>query len=268
MSQLDTGGGFITGEGITPAQPRTAADVAPQPGSNGPLVIVQGGQPAPAPQEGRFYSEDDVARMRAETDQRLADMQAQLAQLTTDREERESAAAAEQQRLADEARKTAEEAMDVRQLLEQRDREFNTRLAEIEEQRQKDQAIFERERQWNELQNYRRARIEQEEQYLLPELRDLIQGNDPAEIDRAIEEMKARTQAIAANFREAIDASRPLARGAATTGQPSMGGPLEQQPNVEQISLADINAMDNKTYGQYRDRLMRFATQSGKAPPQ
>jgi hypothetical protein len=43
---------------------------------------------------------------------------------------------------------------------------------------------------------------------------------------------------------------------------------MEQQPGVEQISIQDIKGMDNKTYGQYRDRLMRYATQSGQAPPQ
>jgi hypothetical protein len=42
---------------------------------------------------------------------------------------------------------------------------------------------------------------------------------------------------------------------------------MEQQGSVEQISEADIKAMDNKTYGQYRDRLMRVATRSGQAPP-
>jgi hypothetical protein len=273
MSQLDTGSGFIQGQGVEPAQPRTAADVQappPQPGQNGPLVIVQGGQtgPGPTPQNGRFYSEEDVARMREETDGRLAEMQAQLQQLTTDREEREAAAQAERDRLAQEARQASEAEMDVRTLLETRDKEWNQRIEAIEEQRQRDQAIFEREREWNELQNYRRARIEQEEQLLLPDLRDLIQGNTVGEIDQAIEDMKQRTQTIAANFREAMTDARPLARGAALTGQPSMGGPMEQQPGVEQISIQDIKGMDNKTYGQYRDRLMRYATQSGQAPPQ
>ena len=268
MSQLDTGSGFITGQGVEPAQPRTAADVQSQTGNNGPLVVVQGGQTAPQPTNGRFYSEDDVARMRQETDGRLQTMEAELQQLRQDREEREAAAAAEQQRLADEARTQAEAAMDVRQLLDQRDQEWRQRFTEMESQRERDQAIFERERAWSQLQDYRRARIEQESQYLMPQLRDLITGNDSAEVDASIEEMKARSADILADMQNAANSLRPPLRGVASTGQPSMGGPMEQQPNIEMLSEADIKGMDNKTYGQYRDRLMRFATQSGKAPPQ
>jgi hypothetical protein len=268
MSQLDTGGGFITGEGIERPQPRTQADVTAPPGQNGPLVIVQGGQTAPQPTNGRFYSEEDVARMREETDGRMSQMEQELQQLREDREQREAAAAAERERLATEARQAAEAETDVRTLLQQRDQEFNSRLAEIEAQRERDQAIFAKEREWNELQNYRRARIEQEEAFLIPDLRDLVQGNTAAEIDAAIEDMKVRSQVIAAGFREAADASRPPLRGVAATGQPSMGGPFESSAGqIETLSEADIKAMDNKTYGQYRDRLMRFATKSGQAPP-
>ena len=267
----DTGGGFIVGaDPRTP--PPTAADVAAQhPANTGPLVVVQGGQAsAPQPTNGRFYSEEDVARMRAETDGRLQTMEQELQQLRTDREEREAAARTEQERLATEAQTAAEEAMDVRQLLEKRDQEFNNRLAEVEAQRQRDQAIFAREREWTALQDYKRNRIEQEQQFLMPQLRDLVTGNDVPEIDASIEEMKMRSAAIMSDMAQAVDAARPPMplRAASPTGQPSMGGAFDMgQQAPEQVTLADINAMDNKTYGQYRDRLMAFATQSGKAPP-
>jgi hypothetical protein len=271
MSQLDTGSGFI--QGAEPAQPRTAADVQPQPGQNGPLVVVQGGQPTPAPQptNGRFYSEEDVARMRAETDGRLQTMESELQQLRTDREEREAAAAAEQERLAAEARTQAEAAMDVRQLLEQKDQEWRTRFTEMESQRERDQAIFERERAWNELQDYKRNRVTQEQDAILPELRDLVRGDDAPEIEASIEQMKARSASILAEMRAAYDSVRPPApvRGVASTGQPSMGGPMDGQgqAGIETITVSDIQGMDNKTYGAYRDRLMRFATTGGQAPP-
>lgn len=268
MSTLDTGSGFIQGAD-PPQPPRTVADVQPQHGQNGPLVVVQGGQTAlPQPTNGSFYSEEDVARMRAETDGRMSQMEAELQQLRADREEREAAAAAETQRLADEARSKAEEAMDVRQLLEQRDNEWRQRFAEMETQRERDQAIFERERSWGQLQDYRRDRIEQEAEWILPELRELIVGTDPPEIDASIEAMKQRTASILQQVSAAVTQTRPPLRGVAATGQPSMGGPIEQQPNVETLSVSDIKGMDNKTYGQYRDRLMRFATTGGQAPPQ
>jgi hypothetical protein len=105
---------------------------------------------------------------------------------------------------------------------------------------------------------YRRNRIEQEQQWLIPEFHDLVQGTTPEEIDQSIEDMKLRSASVIENFRAAYADARPPVRGASPTGQPSMGGPLEQQPNIEQLSVEDIKKMDNQTYSRYRDRLMQY----------
>jgi hypothetical protein len=265
----DTGGGFITG--VDPRQaPPTVADTQPQHNQTGqpPVQIVMNGATGSTAQpQGTFYSEEQVAQMRAETDARLAAMDEELRTLREDREQREAAARAEQERLAAEARTREEEAMDVRQLLERRDQEWQQRWEQLQQERERDQAIFAKEREWQALQDWKRDRVAQEAPYILPELQDLISGNDTAEIDASIEMMKARTQQILANVQEAVTSTRPPLRGASLTGQPSMGGPMEQQMSTEQISEDDIRKMDNKTYGQYRDRLMRVATRSGQAPP-
>src|SRR5215831_7419819 len=261
MSTVDTGSGFITG--VDPRQdPPTAQNLAPPQGgqtAQPPVQIIN--NPAPQAQEiqGRFYTEEQVQQMRQETDARLAEMGGQLQQLQEERQARE-AAIAQQQQEAEAATRAAEEAqMDVRQLMEKRDKEWQQRWDSLQEEREKDRAIFEREREFNALQDYRRDRIQQEEEFLMPQLRDLVGGNTYEEIDQSIELMKQRSASIMADVQEAqAQLIRPPLRSAATTGQPSMGGPLEQQPNVEQLSLDDIKKMDNQTYGRYRDRLMAF----------
>jgi hypothetical protein len=258
MSTAETGSGFITG--VDPRQELpTAQSLGVQTGqAQPPVQIVMNQPPAQQTQEGRFYSEEQVAAMRAETDQRLAQMGAQLQALTEERETREAQLAADQQAAAD-AKKAADEAqMDVRQLMEKRDQEWQSRWDELQTQRERDLAIFEREREWGQLQEYRRQRIEQEEPFLMPQLRDLIQGATVEEIDQSIELMKQRSSSIMADIQEAQAQIRPPLRGASPTGQPSMGGPLEQQANVEQLSVQQIKDMDNQTYSRYRDRLMQY----------
>ena len=58
-----------------------------------------------------------------------------------------------------------------------------------------DRAVLEREHQLRELEDYRRDRIEQEAEFIMPELRDFITGSSPQEIDASIEAIKARTEA-------------------------------------------------------------------------
>ena len=262
----DTGSGFIVG--TDPRRPPvTQQDL--QGGTGGgqtqPPVQVVFQQPS-GPQGQRMFTEEEVGAIRAEEKEklygRMQTMETELATLRQDREEREAAATAEQQRLAEEARTKEEEALDVRQLLEKRDQEWQQRFTSLEQQRERDQAIFEQERRFNLLQEYRRDRIEQESEYILPELRDLIQGGTESEIDQAIEIMKQRTGAIVQNLQAAVTQQRGPIRGVAPTGAPPVG-PMEQQMTTETLTVDDIRGMDTKTFGQYRDRLLKYANQQG-----
>ena len=230
------------------------------------IVINNGGQQPGGPQGQRFFSEEEVGAIRAEEKEklygRMQTMEQELDQLRQDREAREAQAQAEQERLAEEARTKSEEAMDVRQLLEKKDQEWNTRLAEIETQRERDLAIFEQERQYTQLQDYRRDRIEQEQEWILPELRDLIIGANPGEIDNAIEIMKQRTATIVQNLQAAVTQQRGPIRGVAPTGAPPVG-PMEQQMATQTLSADDIRQMDNKTFAIYRDQLLGIASRAG-----
>ena len=157
-------------------------------------------------------------------------MKQQLAEMQQQRE----AELAEKQRLADEAetaRREREEAeLSTKELLARRDEEWSQRFNSLEQQREQDKAVYEQERRLAELESYRVQRIEQESEYLLPEIRKYIQGNSPEEIDASIEAAKADSESVFQNFtqfnqQQQVPFQQP--RGASPTAPPV--GPLEEQ---------------------------------------
>ena len=243
--------------GVQPAQPQNSqqwVQQRPDQTVSQPLQVVD--QPVQQPQ-GRF-SEEDIERARQqEKDKlypRLEEMGEQLKLLKAERD----AEQAERQRLADEAAATArakeESEMDLRTLFEQKEAAFQSQIQELNQRYDTDRAIFERERALTEAREYRQARIEQESEYLLPELRDLISGDTPEAVDASIEEMKSRSETIFNNIRAAAE-PQPF-RGAAMASVPPVG-PMEQMPSYEQLTPDDIRGMDMDTYKRYREQLLR-----------
>jgi hypothetical protein len=246
--------------GVQPAQPRQAADWQqngrPDQQVTQPINYVGNGNQQPQPQ-GRFFTEEEVNEIRRqEKDKlygRIETMGSQLEELQAAR----TAEQAERERLAQEAaelQRTKEESeLEVRDLLARKETEWQTQLAKLEQRYDADRAVFDRERQFNELQEYRRQRVEQESEWILPELRDLVNGDNPAAIDASIESMKARTEQIFANTLAANPAPQP--RGAAPTSPPV--GPMEQLPSYESLTPEDIRGMDMETYKRYRSQLLQ-----------
>jgi DNA repair exonuclease SbcCD ATPase subunit len=241
--------------GVQPATPVPSnfQQVRPDQAVSQPIQVVD--QPNGQAQA-RFTAEQLDAARREEKEKlypRLEEMGNQLKQLQDERE----AEAAERARLAQEAedarRQQEESEMDLRQLFERREQEFNAQLAEINQRYETDRAIFDRERTLQEAQQYRQARIEQESEFIFPELRDLVQGSTPEEVDQAIEEMKQRSEMIFQNL-QAAQQPAPF-RGAAMPSIPAVG-PMEQLPSYEQLTPEDIRAMDMDTYKRYREQLL------------
>ena len=192
---------------------------------------------------------------------RLEEMSEQLKQLRQERE----AEKAERDRLAAEAadaqRAQEETELGVRELLEKREQEWNSQLATLEGRYNADREVFAKERQLQEAELYRRDRIAQEANDILPELRDFIQGATPEEIDHSIEVMKERTASVLANFAAVEPPQVPFApRGAAPTAPPV--GPMEQLPSYESLTPEDIRGMDMETYKRYRNQLLQATSQS------
>ena len=205
------------------------------------------------------WTDADIERARQEEKEklypRIEEMGGQLKEL----QEQRQAEAAERQRLAEEAtaaqRAKEEQEMDLRALMEKRDAEWQSRFQETEARYAADRAVFEQERRLQEVTSYRQARIEQESEYLLPQLRKYITGDTPEEIDAAIEAAKAETDEIFSNFTAASQQQQPF-RGAAMPSVPPVG-PMEQLPSYETLTPQDIAGMDMDTYKRYREQLLR-----------
>lgn len=256
----DTGTGFIAG--ADPAQPRMAADWptqnAAQSVSQPVTVVAENGERV----TGKFFTEEDLIKARQqEKDKlytRIESMDTQLKALQQEREAIEAARKAEAERAAEEAKKKEEAELSVRALLEKKEQEWNNRFQSLEAQREQDRAVYEMERRLSETENYRIARINQESEYIMPELRDLIRGNTPEEIDISIEEMKQRTNAILGNINAVTSQQTPVYRSAAPTAPPV--GPMEQLSVNQTLTPDDIRSMDIETYKRYRDSLLASAS--------
>lgn len=210
----------------------------------------------------RFYTDEDLERVRREEKDklygRLSTMEEQLKSIQQQREEAEAAARAEAEAAAAEAKRKEEEKMEVRDLLTRKEQEWQDRIAEVESRYEHDKAIFEAERRFQSLEQYRQERVAQEAEYIMPELRDLITGSDEAAIDASIEAMKQRTAAIVSQVQGYAQAQRQDMRGSAPTAPPV--GPMEQLSTMQSLTPADIASMDMETYKQHRQSLLQAAS--------
>ena len=249
------GQGILVGvDPATPPQGGTWQQVRPDQAVSQPLQVVDQ-QP---PLGGGRFTEEDIERARQQEKEklypRIEEMGQQLRQLAEERE----AEKAERQRLADEAAAAAqakeESEMEVRDLLARKEQEWQSQIADLNQRYDTDRAIFERERAIMEAHQYRQARIEQESEYILPELRDLIGGDTPEAIDASIEEMKARSEAIFANMAAQVQPA-PF-RGAAMPSVPPVG-PMEQLPENVMLNADDIRNMPMDDYKRHREQLLR-----------
>ena len=268
---VDTGQGFL--QGVQPAQPRLAADWQAQRPDQAvsqqqPVYVQQppngNGQPAPR------WTDEDLERVRREEKDKLYSRIEELSNGMKSMQEERQAELAERERLAqeaEEARRLKEEGeMEVRDLVTKKETEWQQQMARLEQRYDADRAVFERERQLMQLGEYRRDRIEQESDLILPELRDLVAGDSIEAVDASIEVLKARTAQIFANMAAATQQAPqvPFApqRGASPTA-PSVG-PLEQLPAYESLTPEDIRTMDMETYKKYREQLLRATNPQGR----
>jgi hypothetical protein len=262
-----TNNGFLVG--VEPAQPRTSADwtgTSLRPDQQVSQPVTQ--QQLPAEQRPAYrWTDEDIENARRQEKEklypRIEDMTTQLRQLSDERE----AEKAERQRLADEAealrRSEEEKQMETRELLERREKEFQAQINEINARYDADRAVFQKERELQEAETYRRDRIAQEANEILPELRDFITGATPEEVDASIETMKQRTASVLANLVAAEPPQVPYQpRGAAPTVPPV--GPMEQLPSYETLTPEDIRGMSMDDYKRYRTQLLQATSPSNR----
>lgn len=250
----DTGDGFIVG---TDPKPPVPAGPPPQPGFVQPTP-----QETPAPQ-GK-YTDEDLERVRREEKEklygRIETLDQEVKRLAQERKDEEKRLKAEADKRSAELKTKEEQEMELRDLIARRDQEWQSRFDEINSTYAADRALFEKERTLQQLEQYRIARLEQEQEYIAPQLRDLVRGGSEVEIDASIEEMKQRTASIFEEVAAMQNQSRQQMRGAAPTAPPM--GPMEQMPSQESFTAEQISNMNMDDYKKYREGLLRSAGQA------
>jgi hypothetical protein len=206
----------------------------------------------------KFYTEEDLARVRSQEKEKLYPQIDKLKEeLDAVKREREAelAAKAEEAAAQEAARKAAiEDETDVRELLRLKETEFNEQLERERQERERAFALLEREKAFADLQNYRVNRLEQERENIAPELLDLVTGNTQEELDASIEDLKGRSARIVESMQAATQNARKEMVGTRVTTPPA--GPLETNSDDRQFTAAELAAMPMNEYAKIRDRLM------------
>jgi hypothetical protein len=170
---------------------------------------------------------------------------------------------AEKAAAEEEARKKAESEMDVRQLLEVKEQEWAQKLEAERLERERAFTLLERERQYAELTEYRNRRLEEERDNIMPELVDLISGNNPDEIEQSITGLRERSSRILESAQSAMQSARKEMTGSRVTAPPT--GPMDTNMEQNQFTAEQIAAMSVTEYAKYRGKLLgKTASDRGK----
>ena len=210
------------------------------------------------------YTEVDLQRVREQEKSKLYpqidSLKEEINLLKKDREAQLAEAAAIAKEKEDAARKLAESEMDVRSLLEKKEQEWASQLEEIRQEGARKDALLERERQYAELTAYRNRRLAEEQDNIMPELVDLISGNNADEIEQSITGLRERSSKILESAQQAMQNARRDMKGTSTTLPPTM----ENNSGQQQFTADQIAAMSVTEYAKYRDRLFPGANNQNK----
>jgi DNA repair exonuclease SbcCD ATPase subunit len=210
----------------------------------------------------KFYTEEDLARVRSQEKEKLYpqidELKNKLSALEKEKEERAAQKAAQEAaeaeaRAAQEKAKLEEE-LDVKELLKVKEREWQEQLERERQERERAFALLEREQKFAELQSYRQQILEQERDNIIPELLDLVSGNTIEEVQASIDGLKERSARIFESVQEASQATRREMVGTKATLPPA--GPLETNSEQRLLTAQEIASMSMDEYAKYRPRIM------------
>jgi hypothetical protein len=210
----------------------------------------------------KFYTEDDLARVREQEKGKLypqiETLKEKLDRLEKERDERIALEETARKDAEDQARRKAEEEMDVRSLLEQKEREWTERLDQERSERENALALLDRERQFQEVSEYRMARLDEERDNIIPELLDLVTGSNPDEIEASIAGLRERSSRILDSAQQAMQAARRDMSGARVTAPAA--GPLDTNSDNQSFSAEQIASMPFNEYVKHRSKLLGQAS--------
>lgn len=229
---------------------------------------------APKSQEEQHFSAEDVQKIRQQekdkmykrledADRRTKALEEQLSVISAEREQAIKEAEERAKKEAEILRQREMEELSAKELLSKREDEFNQRINQVEqewsekfsrleEERQAQEALLEKERYAQQLESYRQRRLNEEQESIIPELRDLIAGNTPEEIENSITVLRERSSAIIESIQQASQPTR--VKGAPVTAPPV--GPMDNQEEYQTLSAEDIRNMPMDQYMKMRERLL------------
>ena len=206
----------------------------------------------------KFYTDEDLSKVRTQEKDKLYPqidaLKSELAEIKRQREEELAAKRAEEDARAAEERAKAEADMDVRDLLKQKESEWQEQLERERQERERAFAELDRERQYSELTSYKQQLLEAERDNIIPELLDLVSGNTPEEVSASIEGLKERSARILDSAQAAMQNARKEMTGSRVTAPPT--GPLDINSEQRTLTAQEIAAMPMNEYAQYRQRLL------------
>jgi hypothetical protein len=206
----------------------------------------------------KTYTEVDLKKVREQEKSKLYpqidSLKEELTLLKKEREERLAEAERAKAEAEAEAKRKAESEMDVRQLLEAKEKEWAQKLEEEKLERERTFALLQRERQYAELTEYRNRRLEEERDNIIPELVDLISGNTPEEIENSITGLRERSSRILESAQNAMQTARKEMTGSRVTAPPT--GPMDTNLEQNQLTAEQISAMSVTEYAKHRSKLL------------
>jgi hypothetical protein len=250
------------GDPPQPPDPNTiTVPVTETPPTSGNRSQRSGGEP-PQP-----FTQEDVERIRQEerarvlAEQTRADqLENELAQFRKEAEERQAAEAKTQREAARTQKKKEEEEMELRDLIQKKDQEWEERLQSERAEREKAFAMLEQERRHAALTTYMAQRMAEVGDNIAPELRDLVAGNNEQEIDASVQLLIQKSELIRNN---SVSAIRNLNAGRPTVGVTAPPvGPMESSQSTRTYTADELRALTPEEYASERDNLLRAASLS------
>lgn len=215
-----------------------------------------------AQQQERFFTQEEfnlaVAQARSQEKDKLYPEIERLKEQVTSFASKQAEREAEEERLRRESeeaiRRKEEEELDVRSLLERKEKEFALQLETERLEREKAFALLDQERQFAEIQQYRNQRVQEEADLIIPELLDLVSGSTQEEIDQSIEGLKERSSRILDSAQQAMQAARRDMAGARVTAPAA--GPMDTNSEQQTFTADQIRNMSFNDYVKHRGRLL------------
>lgn len=216
------------------------------------------------------FTADDLAKAREQEKNKLypelTRMKDELAEIKRRSDEAEAAQALQlaAQQAALEAQKKAleEEELSAKELLAKREQEWNERLEHETQERERAFALLEKDREYQEIQNYLRNRLSEESDNIVPELLDLVGGSTADEVEQSIAVMKEKSAQIMMSAQQASTLARQQMTGARVTAPVS--GPLDTNSEYNQLTSDAIKDMPMSEFAKLRPKLFSNTNNRGQ----